>query len=278
MMRVDAHQHFWKLSRGDYDWLTPELGPIHRDFLPADMVPLLRRAGIEATVLVQAAATEAETHFLLSLADQHDFIAGVVGWTDFEADDAAERIAALARNRRLKGLRPMIQDIPDDTWMLRPALDRAFGAMTEQGLVFDALVLPRHLGHLLELLRRHPRLRAVVDHGAKPDIAGGRFDGWARDIGRIAEETGAFCKLSGLITEAGPDWSVDSLRPYVEHILACFGPGRIVWGSDWPVCTLAGSYDAWCDATDALLAGLGEAERGAILGGNAIRLYGLYSP
>lgn len=275
MRRIDAHQHFWRLSRGDYGWLTPELGPIHRDFLPPDLEPLLERHGIAATVLVQAAPTEAETRYMLSLADAHAFVEGVVGWTDFAAADAPAAIARLARHPKLKGLRPMIQDIADVDWMLRPELEPAFGALVEHDLVFDALVLPRHLGNLLRLARRHPDLRIVVDHCAKPAIAAGGFSGWAEDIGSIAAETGAACKLSGLVTEAGTDWSVERLRPHVDHVLSSFGPGRVIWGSDWPVCTLAADYDGWVAVTDQLLEGCSGEERVAILGGNAARVYGL---
>jgi L-fuconolactonase len=275
MKRVDAHQHFWRLSRGDYGWLTPELGPIHRDFLPPDLEPLLQRHDIAATVLVQAAPTEAETRFMLSLADAHPFVEGVVGWTDFAAADAPAAIARLARHPKLKGLRPMIQDIADADWMLRPELEPAFRALVVHDLVFDALVLPRHLGNLLALARRHPDLRIVVDHCAKPAIAAGGFSGWADDIGRIAAETGAACKLSGLVTEAGADWSAERLRPYVDHVLSIFGPGRVVWGSDWPVSTLAAGYEDWVAATGQLLDGWSDEEREAILGGNAVRVYGL---
>lgn len=275
MKRVDAHQHFWRLSRGDYGWLTPELGPIHRDFLPPDLEPLLQRHDIAATVLVQAAPTEAETCFMLSLADAHPFVEGVVGWTDFAAADAPAAIARLARHPKLKGLRPMIQDIADADWMLRPELEPAFRALVVHDLVFDALVLPRHLGNLLALARRHPDLRIVVDHCAKPAIAAGGFSGWADDIGRIAAETGAACKLSGLVTEAGAGWSAERLRPYVDHVLSIFGPGRVVWGSDWPVSTLAAGYDDWVAATGQLLDGWSDEEREAILGGNAVRVYGL---
>ena len=275
MRRIDAHQHFWRLSRGDYGWLTPELAPLYRDFLPDDLAPLLERAAISATVLVQAAPTEAETMFMLSLAEEHAFIEGVVGWTDFEAPDAAARIAALAAHPKLVGLRAMIQDLPDDAWMLRPGLTPAFDALMAHDLVFDALVFPRHLGNLATLLSQHPALRTVVDHGAKPSIASGELHTWAAGIATIARETSACCKLSGLVTESGADWSVDGLRPYVDHLLAEFGPSRLIWGSDWPVCTLAAGYEDWLDATDRLLQSCTEAEREAILGGNAIRIYRL---
>lgn len=275
MTRIDAHQHFWRLSRGDYGWLTPDLAPIHRDFEPPDLEPLLDAAGIGGTVLVQAAATEAETEFMLSLAERHDFIRGVVGWTDFAAADAPARVAALARHPKLKGLRPMIQDIADDGWMLRPELEPAYRAMTEHGLVFDALVLPRHLANLATLVARHPALKVVVDHCAKPEIAAGRFDDWAEGIGRVARSPSTVCKLSGLVTEAGEGWTVERLRPYVDHVLEIFGPDRVIWGSDWPVCALAATYGQWVEVTDILLADRRPDERAAILGGNAIRVYGL---
>jgi L-fuconolactonase len=275
MRRIDAHQHFWRPARGDYGWLTPDLAPLYRDFLPGDLAPLLERAGISGTVLVQAAPTEAETLFMLALAEEHAFIDGVVGWTDFAAPDAPTRITALAAHPKLVGLRPMIQDLPDDAWMLRTELAPAYEALVAHDLVFDALVFPRHLANLATLLVRHPNLRTVVDHGAKPAIASGAFDDWAAGMTIIARETSASCKLSGLVTEAGADWSVERLRPYVDHMLAEFGPSRLIWGSDWPVCTLAARYEDWLDATDRLLESCTAAERDAILGGNAAHIYRL---
>jgi L-fuconolactonase len=275
MRRIDAHQHFWRPARGDYGWLTPDLAPLYRDFLPGDLAPLLERAGISGTVLVQAAPTEAETIFMLSLAEEHAFIEGVVGWTDFEAPDAPTRITALAAHPKLVGLRPMIQDLPDDAWMLRTELAPAYEALVAHDLVFDALVFPRHLANLATLLARHPNLRTVVDHGAKPAIASGAFDDWAAGMTTIARDTSASCKLSGLVTEAGSGWNVDRLRPYVDHMLAEFGPSRLIWGSDWPVCTLAARYEDWLDATARLLKSCTAAERDAILGGNAVHIYRL---
>ena len=169
--RIDAHQHFWRRDRGDYTWLTPDLGPIYQDYLPADLAPQLTRAGVAKTVLVQAAATVAETRFMLDLARDTPFIAGVVGWADFESADAPDTIAQLAGDAKHVGLRPMIQDILDTEWMLRVALKPAFEAMIDHGLVFDALVKPAHLPALLELAGRYPELAMVLDHGAKPPIA-----------------------------------------------------------------------------------------------------------
>lgn len=272
-MRIDAHQHFWRLDRGDYGWLTPDLAPIYRDFLPGDLAPHLSEAGIGGTILVQAAPSSAETDFLLGLARDDARILGVVGWVDFEAADAPDRIARLARMPKLAGLRPMIQDIAQDDWMLRPDLRPAFEALIAEDLVLDALTLPRHLPFLRRLIARHPEMRVVIDHASKPDIRTGAFEGWASDMAALARETQASCKLSGLVTEAAPDWSVGDLRPYVDHLLSVFGPDRLIWGSDWPVCTLAASYGEWDAATAALLSDLDDGARAAILGGTAARVY-----
>lgn len=274
-MKIDAHQHFWALDRGDYGWLTPELAPIYRDFGPPDLTPLLDAAGIGGTVLVQAAPTDAETDYMLGLAKAHAMIKGVVGWVDFESPDAPDRIAELAAHPKLVGLRPMIQDIPDPDWMLSQALRPAFEAMVEHGLVFDALTLPKHLKNLAALLARHPQLACVIDHGSKPDIASGAFDAWAADMAHLAATTRAFVKLSGLVTEAAPDWTTDDLRPYTDHLIAQFGPARIIWGSDWPVATLASDYARWVATTEDLLRALSEQNRAAILGQNAIAFYNL---
>ena len=253
-MRIDAHQHVWSLARGDYGWLTPALAPIYRDFGIDDLKPHLAAAGIVGTVLVQAAPSDAETEFMLRVAADHgDVVKAVVGWVDFEAADVHHRLERLARDPRLRGVRPMIQDIADPDWMLRPALERAFRAIIDLGLCFDALVRPSHLANLRRLLARYPDLRTVIDHGAKPRIATRDREPWAADMSALARETGAWCKLSGLITEAGAGWTVADLRPYADHLLECFGSERLIWGSDWPVAELAGGYGRWWAATEALL-------------------------
>ncbi|MBC8024867.1 MAG: amidohydrolase family protein [Steroidobacteraceae bacterium] len=277
--RVDSHQHFWRRERGDYTWLTPELGPIYRDYLPADLEPQLATAGVGSTILVQAAATACETRFMLSLANDNNFIAGVVGWVDFESPDAPVTIAELACDPQLVGLRPMIQDIPDIDWMLRDGLAPAFEAMIDHGLVFDALVRPAHLSALRELIARYPELAVVLDHGAKPPIAAeksaaGDLADWKRGIATLARETPIVCKFSGLVTEAG---SADAavLAECAEHLLECFGPRRLMWGSDWPVCELVCSYTEWCRTTELLLAKLGPAERALIYSDTARATYGI---
>lgn len=270
---IDAHQHFWRLARGDYGWLTPALAPIHRDFGPLDLAPILARHGIERTILVQAAPTVAETEFLLAIARATPFVAGVVGWLDFEARDAPDAVARLAADPRLVGLRPMVQDIADDDWLLRPSHAPVFEAIVAHGLVFDALVLPRHLPRLARVLERHPRLVVVVDHGAKPGIRAGEIDRWRADMATIAAHPRVHCKLSGLVTEASPGAGLDVLAPYIDTLLGLFGPARLLWGSDWPVVELAGGYDRWRAMALAALATLAPDARAEVLGGTAARVY-----
>lgn len=274
-MRIDSHQHFWKLERGDYDWLGPELDVLYADHLPADLDSKRVAAGIDRTVVVQAAASVDETRFLLRLAEQTPFIAGVVGWVDMEAGDAVDQLAALATHPLLRGIRPMIQDIPDADWMLRPELAPAFRAVIEHDLCFDALVKPQHLPNLLVLLERQPALRVVIDHGAKPEIARGALEPWRSDLAAIAARTDACCKLSGLVTEAGEDWRAEDIEPYIDSLLELFGPERLMWGSDWPVLNLASDYASWLAMCESILAPLTPAQRNAILGENAARFYRL---
>ena len=273
-MKLDAHQHFWRVAQAaDYPWMSPDQSALYRDFSPEELRPMLARHGIDGTVLVQASPTLAETQVLLRIAEATPFVKGVVGWCEFDDVAAPATIATLAGSPWLIGLRPMVQDIADDGWLLREPLRPAFEAMVEHDLVFDALVLPRHLTRLAELTRRHPALRVVVDHGAKPALRSGLLDEWRRDIAAVAKFEGTACKLSGLVTECGDDRSLERLRPAVEHLLDCFGAGRLVWGSDWPVVNLAGGYDEWMASAQALLAHLGGPARDAIFGGNAQRIY-----
>lgn len=272
-MQIDSHQHFWSIARGDYGWLTPDLAPIHRDFGPDDLAPILSRHGIGRTILVQAAPTVAETEFLLAIAAATPFVAGVVGWVDFTAEDAPEVIDRLAADRKLVGLRPMVHDIADVNWLRRIELAPAIEAMIGHGLVFDALVRPPHLPALKAFIERYPRLQVVVDHGAKPEIAKGRQHPWLEQLKAIASHERVACKVSGLITEASPDWRPDDVLPYIARLIEIFGPDRLLWGSDWPVVNLAGSYDLWWALTAEALQDLPHVQRAAILGGNAARIY-----
>lgn len=245
-MKIDAHQHYWKPSRGDYGWLTPDKGPIYRDFMPEDLAPYLAKHGIDRTILVQAAPTAAETEFLLQLAVATPSVAGVVGWVDFEAPDAQAHLVALAKHDRLLGVRPMLHDIPDVEWLLKHVSAAARTVMAAEGLVFDALVRPHHLPVLAEFTTRSPCLRVVIDHCAKPALREPGFDAkrWESDMAALAAR-GAWCKLSGLVTEAPESWTVATLENTVRFVLETFGPDKVIWGSDWPVVDLAGGYDRW---------------------------------
>ena len=274
-MIVDAHFHCWQLARGDYGWLTPALGGIYRDVSVDDWQTEAAACGVQAGVLVQAAPTEAETDFLLAHAAQHPAVLGVVGWADLLAADAPQCIARLAARPKLKALRPMLHDLPDPQWILQPALEAALRAMVEHGLAFDALVRPAHLPALRQLCRRHPALRVVIDHAAKPDIAAAAWQPWADALAGLAAETQAMCKLSGLLTEAGPAPPADAARRWARHVLDCFGPQRVLWGSDWPVLERVSTYAGWWAETQATLADLAPTERAAVLGGSARRVYRL---
>jgi len=275
-MRVDAHHHLWRTARGDYGWLTPSLAPIYRDFTLADLRPLLAAHGIGATVLVQAAPTVAETEFLLAEANASDgLVRGVVGWVDCAASDAIAQVTRLARDPLLRSVRPRRHDLPDPDWILRPDVQPLLAALPRLGLRLDALVKPPQLPALLRTLEQHPDLDVVIDHGAKPAIATRGWKPWADWIAALAGHPRVHCKLSGLATEAESGWTTDSLARYVGHLLECFGPRRLLWGSDWPVVDLNGGYRRWFAASEELLGELPENEREGILGGNAFRFYGL---
>lgn len=274
-MVIDAHVHFWRIGCSDCKWPPPELTAIHRDFLPKDWRREADAAGIDAAIAVQSQPSGRDTDWLLELAREDARIAGVVGWVDLAAREVPERVAALASNPKLRGLRPMLQDLPEDDWILQPAVTPAIEAMIAHDLCFDALVLPRHLPHLLRFAERHPDLQIVIDHAAKPDIARGGLDPWRAQIAALAEFPNVSCKLSGLVTEAGEHWHSDDLRPYVEHLLATFGPRRVLWGSDWPVVNLAADYSRWLNLADTLT-GLAGDDRAALFGDNAVRVYGIH--
>jgi L-fuconolactonase len=241
---IDAHQHFWRLGQNDCSWPPPELRVIHRDFEPKDLLPLAAAASVTGTVLVQSQPSERDTDYLLALADRTPLVKAVVGWTDLLAPDAPARIAALAAHPKMRGLRPMLQSLPAD-WILNPALDPAIEAMMQHGLRFDALVVPRQLSALHNFARRYPSLKIIIDHGAKPLIRQGALDPWRDGIAALAALPQVHCKFSGLVTEANSDWQPEDLQSYVDHLLACFGPARLMWGSDWPVVNLACDYSRW---------------------------------
>ncbi|MFZ3585073.1 amidohydrolase family protein [Loktanella sp. DJP18] len=275
--RIDAHQHFWQITRGDYDWMTDDVAAIRHDILPADLAPLLQRQGIAGTIVVQAAATLAETEFLLALAHDQTFIRGVVGWVDLTDSGAPVMLDDLCRHPAFKGVRPMLQDIADTRWIAQPTVIANLRVLAERGLRLDALVTPRHLDVLAEVAAQVPSLPIVIDHCAKPVLAkhADAGDAWRQGMTRLARLPQVMCKVSGLANEAGPGWSAESLRPVVDHVLTQFGPDRVMWGSDWPVLTLAGDYDGWCAVSDQLFMQLSTADRAAVYGGTAQSFYGI---
>jgi len=276
---IDAHQHFWTIARGDYRWLTPTLAALYRDFTPADLAPVLAREGIDATVLVQAADSAQETEFLLRIAAENDFVAGVVGWVDLDRVDAARELEALSKRPKFVGVRPMLQDLDDDRWVLRPKVVESLRVAASLDLVFDALVKPRHLAALCELASRVPELRIVVDHAAKPELSagaawGGR-DEWRARLTELAASPMLHGKVSGLVTEAGANWSDASLAEPVEFLRRAFGARRLLWGSDWPVVELVSDYSSWLSAARRLTHTWSSSERAALFGETARSLYRL---
>ncbi|MDP5215703.1 amidohydrolase family protein [Ruegeria sp. 2205SS24-7] len=279
-MKLDAHQHFWQPLRGDYDWMPKDNLTLNRAYAPSDLAPHLNAHGIEGTVLVQAAASLEETEYMLGLADATPFVKGVVGWVDFENQDHYQHLSRLAAHPKFLGVRPMIQDIADVNWMLRDDIQWAFRVLMDLDLTFDALGFPRHLLNFLTLMTRYPGLRVVYDHCMKPQIRDHRagqdaFAGWAEGMSRLAEQTSGFCKLSGLVTEADADWTIEKLRPFASHVLDTFGADRVMFGSDWPVCKLTSDYKSWHDTAQALTRHLSDADRANIFGGTAARFYRL---
>jgi L-fuconolactonase len=242
-MRIDAHQHFWKLDRGDYGWLTPELRPLYDDFLPDALISHLDNNNFQKTIVVQAAPTIAETEYLLSLYQKYEFLAGVVGWLDFEASNFKQEFERLLEFPGFVGVRPMLQDIEDDDWILRPTILKNIQLIAERDFPIDLLIKPRHLPYIRALLQEFPKLRAVINHIAKPNISSGISEDWKVSMQELAGYENVMCKLSGMITETEQPFLISEIRPFVHHIIRVFGTDAIMFGSDWPVCLLAGSYD-----------------------------------
>lgn len=272
-MRIDAHQHFWLMKNREGSWPPADLAAIHRDFKPQDLEPILRQVGIDGTVVVQSLPEIADTEYLLGLAEHNAFILGIVGWVDLKAPDAPQTISRLAANPKLKGVRPMLQDIEDVNWIDDPLLKPGIEALCDNGLAFDALALPQHLGPLANFVRQYPELRVVIDHGAKPHIARGEFVSWRRNMAELASFPNVCCKLSGMLTEAG-DQKPEAIRPYAETILELFGPTRTMWGSDWPVLGLVSDYQSWYQQCIDIVPSQDHAD---VFGQTAIKFYRLDS-
>jgi len=269
-MRVDAHQHFWHYDPGEYDWIDDSMAVLRRDFLPADLEPLLGGLGFRGSVAVQARQSLEETRWLLELAEAHAFVLGVVGWVDLRAGEVRRELEALAGHPKLVGVRHIVQSEPDDEFLLGPEFGRGIALLREFDLAYDILIYPRHLPAAAEFARRFPEHRLVLDHAAKPDIRSGEMDTWRRALDALAERPNVSCKLSGLVTEADwASWSESGMSPYLDAVLEAFGPARVMIGSDWPVCTVAGSYERTMRLAIDYVESRWPADRERILGENA---------
>jgi L-fuconolactonase len=274
--RIDAHQHFWRYDAAEYAWIDDSLAALRRHFLPSDLEAELRAAGFDGCVVVQTRQTLEETHWLLDLADRYPFIAGVVGWVDLQSPDVRAELEASAGRLKLVGVRHIVQAERDDRFLLRPDFLRGVAALEELGLAYDILIHPRHLPVALEFAQRLEGHRLVLDHLAKPDIRGGEIRSWERDLRRLAGCPHVMAKLSGLVTEADwRSWTPAQVRPYLDVAFDCFGPERLMIGSDWPVCLVAGEYARVMSVVTDYMSGRPAAEQDAVLGGNAARFWHL---
>jgi L-fuconolactonase len=275
-MHIDAHQHFWIYDPRKYRWIDETMRPLRRDFLPADLRHELKREGFQGSVAVQARQSLQETRWLLELAAQSPFILGVVGWVELRSPQAGAHLKQLAQNPKLVGIRHIVQNEPDDRFLLQRDFLRGISLLAEFDLAYDILIYPKHLNAAAELVRRFPKQRFVLDHLAKPEIKSGTINAWKKGIAELAAYPNVYCKLSGLVTEADWNrWKPGDMRPYLDVAFERFGPNRLLIGSDWPVCTLAGSYARVMGLVKDYLSEHSEQEREAILGGNAKRFWRL---
>jgi L-fuconolactonase len=276
-MRIDAHQHYWRIDRGDYGWITPEIPVLNRDFLPHDLKPHLEKHRLDGTIVVQAAPTLDETDYILSLADAAETILGVVGWLNLDDPSYREHLERFRQHPKFVGFRVMIQEMPDVNAVLAPHFVEALRYFAEHGVPVDLLVVSHQLDSVVRLLDQVKGLRAVIDHIAKPRISEGILAPWSEQMRLIAAYPDIYCKLSGMVTEADHrQWKPSDFTAYIRHILDLFGPERVIFGSDWPVCLLAASYDQVVDAlVQALPDSWGERERERLFGLNAKEFYKL---
>ena len=273
---IDSHQHFWQVGRFDYPWMSSDVEVLYRDYLPPALEPLLERNGVAKTVLVQASNSVAESRWLLSLADAYPFIAGVVAWVDLASPTVGQELAELTAHPKFKGVRHLVESEPADGWLSQPEVVRGLQQVGAYEASYDLLVHTRHLKHVRTVAESCPELSLVVDHMAKPPIAQGEIKEWTRELKPVADYKNVSCKLSGLVTEASHStWHTDDLRPFVECALELFGTERLMFGSDYPVCLLAASYDRVLDAFQEILKQLDEQERQQIFADNARRFYRL---
>jgi L-fuconolactonase len=275
-MRIDAHQHFWRYSAKEYGWIDDRMAGLKRDFLPADLAPLLAATGFVGCVAVQARQTLEETNWLLDLAEQNDFVKGVVGWVDLCSPELPEQLERFAGHRKLKGVRHLVQDEPDDDFLLRHDFRMGVAKLAEYDLAYDLLLYPRHLPVAVQFVREFPEQRFVLDHIGKPQIADCLMEPWARDLNELAKFQNVHCKLSGMVTETRwKQWRAKDFRPFLDVVFAAFGTQRLMIGSDWPVCTLSGEYAVVMGAVIEYLNGLPTQGREMVLGRNCAQFYGI---
>jgi L-fuconolactonase len=271
---VDSHQHFWQVGRFDYPWMRPEVAVLCHDYLPAQLEPILQAHRVHQTVLVQASNSVAETQWLLSLADQHPFIAGVVGWVDLQGDEVGRQLDDLAAHPKFKGVRHLVESEPADDWLAQESVIKGLRELSSRRLSYDLLVHTRHLKHAKAVVDECPELQFVIDHVAKPPIARSEIRGWARELKPFSAAPNVWCKLSGLVTEANwTNWRIEDFIPYIDKALEYFGPQRMMFGSDWPVCVLAASYEQVLEIANTVLADLSAADKELIFSRNASQFY-----
>jgi L-fuconolactonase len=275
-MKIDAHQHFWKYTAEEYAWINDEMQGLKRDFLPKDLELEIQQAGFSGSIAVQARQSLDETRWLLSLADQHNIIKGVVGWVDLCSKSIEEQLEEFSQHPKLVGVRHVVQDEPDNRFMLRDGFLNGISLLKKYDLVYDLLIFPRHLPVAIELVKMFPDQTFVLDHIAKPDIKGNQIDPWKDDIIKLASYSNVCCKLSGMVTEADwKKWKMEDFQPYLETVIGTFGSDRLLFGSDWPVCTLAGSYQSVMDIVIEYINKLDQQKSYDILGGNAVRVFNI---
>ncbi len=275
-MITDSHQHFWQVGRFDYPWMTSDLGVLYRDYLPAEFASILRDNQVQKTVLVQASNSIEESRWLLELANENAFIAGVVGWVDLMSPDVDARLAGLSSHSKFKGVRHLVESEPNDDWLVQPAVLSGLKDLAHYNLSYDLLVHTRHLKHVAQVAESCPELSLVIDHLAKPPIAKNEFDEWSHALAPLALYPNIYCKLSGLVTEANwHSWETSDLRPYVDYALELFGADRLMFGSDYPVCLLAASYNRVLESFQEILSGLSDLDREKIFSLNAAKFYRL---
>jgi len=275
-MLVDSHQHFWRVGWFDYPWMSSDVAVLYRDYLPSQLQPILAANGVSKTVVVQASNSLAESRWLLTLADENSFIAGVVGWADLTDPEVSIQLEELSAHPKFKGIRHLVESEPADDWLTQPAVLQGLRQLARHDMSYDLLVHTRHLPHVGRVAEHCPDLRLVIDHMAKPPIARGEFKEWSQQLGPLAAYANIHCKLSGLVTEANLSaWQTDDLRPYVDHVLEIFGPERMMFGSDHPVCLLAASYERVLGSFLEILKDLNEDQRNKVFAQNAANFYRL---